>query len=288
MWATRKKAYATIAKTLVTQSIIGEGIKISLGLLAFKPFGLLIGQVASQSAGTGALIYQSRTQLVQYARDCDFGLIKHLAQHYRTYATYRLASQFLLVLSVQAPIFIVAKYYEASLTGQLGLAFMALALPVNLLGESMARAYYAEISAIGRRNPQKVKHLTFSVIKRLLALSLPPTFVLALFGKEIFEVAFGREWSEAGIYASILALYLAFQFIQKPVSYLLYLYNGQRQLLVINAQRVILTIACFMIGGSMGATMTTVLWFYSLVMSIHYSVSVVLALRAIPAVAPVE
>lgn len=283
MWATRKRAYKTIAKTLITQSVIGETIKITLGLLSIKPFGLLIGQVASQSAGIGALIFQSRGQLRQHARRFDLKLIKRIAHYYRSYATYRLASQLLLALSIQAPIFIAARYYEASVTGQLGLAFMALALPVNLLGESMARAYYAEISAIGRRFPRKVRSLTRSVMKRLLALSLPPTLVLALFGQDIFELCFGEKWSPAGNYASILAIYLAFQFIQKPASYLLYLYDGQRQLLMINAQRVILTAGCFAIGGLMKADMTKVLWFYSAIMSLHYSASILIAIKSIPA-----
>ncbi|MBK1621851.1 hypothetical protein CKO42_26465 [Lamprobacter modestohalophilus] len=47
-WATRRKAYITIAKTEVLQSLSGSLLKIGLGLLALKPIGLLVGQVVAR------------------------------------------------------------------------------------------------------------------------------------------------------------------------------------------------------------------------------------------------
>ena len=60
LWATRQQHYSIIARTKVTQSLIGEGSKIVLGLLAIKPLGLLIGNIFEQSAGSiSCLLYTS-------------------------------------------------------------------------------------------------------------------------------------------------------------------------------------------------------------------------------------
>jgi O-antigen/teichoic acid export membrane protein len=55
-WATRKKSFSILTKTLVYQALIGSFVKIVLGLLSFKPVGLLFGQVAQQGGGIVILL----------------------------------------------------------------------------------------------------------------------------------------------------------------------------------------------------------------------------------------
>src|SRR5690554_1208562 len=42
MWATRKKDYKTIARTQFGQSLLGNLVKLGLGMLAVKPLGLIV------------------------------------------------------------------------------------------------------------------------------------------------------------------------------------------------------------------------------------------------------
>jgi len=281
MWATRRRAYRVIAKTLVLQSLFGETMKIGLGLLGLKPTGLLIGQAVSQSGGVTALALQLWRDIKLNSSRLNRTLVMQVARSYCTYPALRLPSQFVLVLAMQAPLFLTARYFDAATTGQLGLALMALGLPVTLLGDSMGRAYYAEISAIGRRQTDQLRRLTYSVIKRLLALSIAPTLVLAFGGRWLFPLAFGQEWQPAGVIASILSIYLVFQFIQKPVSYLMFLYDGQKLLLYLNIQRLAIILACFYAGHVFDLSIHTTLIIYSLSVSLHYLVSIALAVRCI-------
>lgn len=55
-WATRQKQFKTIAKTRITQSIFGVTTQVSLGILGFFSFGLIVGQIVKVSAGIGKLI----------------------------------------------------------------------------------------------------------------------------------------------------------------------------------------------------------------------------------------
>lgn len=47
---------------------------------------------------------------------------------------------------------------------------------------------------------------------------MPPTFLLAAVGPDLFAWTFGSEWREAGVFVRILAPMLYFQFIFSPIS----------------------------------------------------------------------
>lgn len=202
--------------------------------------------------------------------------------HYRSFPAYRLPSQLLQIFASQAPLLLTAALYDAQTTGQLGLAMMTLALPMNLLGHSTSKAYYAEIASIGRKRPAEIRRVTYSVIKRLLALALAPALLLLMFGEKMFALAFGAQWALAGEMASILALYLLFQFMHAPASHLLSVFEGQRLLLMLNVQRTLLTLGCFTAAYLLELPISSVLLLYAITLSVHYLFSLLVTLRVIP------
>lgn len=283
MWATRRRSYQIIARTQFSQSFIGESVKVALGLLAVKPLGLLLGHALSQAGGITSLASAFRGDLrPRNFRGISLRRLSQVARRYAAYPTFRLLSQVLMIFSMQAPVLLMASFFGTENAGQLGLAMMAVSLPANLLGESMAKAFYGEISAIGPRNPDRIRALTLQIVKKLLALSLPPTLVLLALGPYLFPFVLGAKWDMAGKFVSILAIYLSFQFIQKPVSYLMFLFNGQRTLLALNVQRAFITVACFWGGYAAKLGESSTLLIYSILLSAHYAFSIYIAIRRIP------
>lgn len=282
MWATRKKFYRSMAQTLAFQGVLGAVSKVLLGALGLKPLGLLIGQVISSSAGIGYFMRQFIKEFRSNLRFISWKRLKSVAYIYRGFPIYRLPSQLLLNFSTQAPALMVAAIYDAEIAGYLGLAFMALALPMSLLGRTMSQAYYAEISSIGRRKPQVVRDLTYKVIVRLLGFSIGPAVILLFFGPEIFSMVFGNAWRVSGEIASILAIYLVFQFLQAPVAHILYVFEGQKILLFLNVQRSVLTLLCFVFAHYRGLDYKGAILLYSVALSIHYAFSIFRSIREIP------
>jgi len=284
MWATRSRAYSVIAKTQVTQAVLGETTKLVLGLLSLKPLGLLLGQLVSQCAGTGTLLRHFQADFRKGRRHLKRKRMLFLARYYRGFPLYRLPAVVVLALSVQAPLLLTAALFDPETTGQLGMALMALALPVGILADNMGRAYFAEISRIGKRDPKSVRRLTRATIRRAFIISLPPAAVLLLAGKELFSFAFGPRWEAAGLFASILSVYMLAQFMQRATAaYLMSLYDGQKELLILNIQRLVMTVTCFWVGSHLDFTFERTLAIYSGLMSAHYVFSMFVAVRKIPA-----
>lgn len=282
IWAIRRRAYPIIARTQLQQSVVGAIAKIGLGIAGLMPLGLLAGHVLGAGAGMMALIRAFRGDVERFWRHVTLKRAWCMLQHYKSFPAYRLPAQLLQIFSSQSPLLMTAAIYDVGTTGQLGLALMMLALPMNLLGYTTSKAYYAEIASLGRKRPAEIRSVTHSVIKRLLALSIAPALVLMAFGEGLFALAFGAQWALAGELAAVLAIYLLFQFIHAPASHLLSLFERQRLLLVLNVQRTALTVACFTAAYLLELPITSVILLYSVTLSAHYLFSLLMSLRVIP------
>ncbi len=269
LWASRRRAYKSIARSQIMQSISGALAKLALGLLGFKPLGLLVGQVVTQSAGTSSLFRGFRADLQRNWRYVSWSRLKTTAVLYRQFPSYRLPSQFLLAFSIQAPLLLTAGVYDAETTGQLGLATMAISLPMALIGDNMSKAYYAEMSALGKRQPGKIKAITWSVVKTLALLALPMAVVLFLLGEPMFALVFGDDWAAAGRYAAILSLFLFGQFVSVPVVRVFSVLEMEPAFLIINIQRVVLILAAFAPAWLWQTPIEVTLLCYSVVMTVH-------------------
>lgn len=238
LWATRKQSYTIIAQTKVIQSLIGETTKIILGLVALKPLGLLIGNVLEQSAGFTSFFRRFKNDLLNAKVKIKKQAVFFSFSYYSSFPFFRLPSQFLLVFSMQAPVMFSAALYGASTTGQLGLALMALALPVSLIANSVGQVFYGEIARLPKGSEHKIKTLVYTVQKKLFIFGLPVTLVILLFGEQLFSFAFGNNWATAGEYAALLSPFVLLQLTSTPLIQILNIYKSQLLFLIINILRI--------------------------------------------------
>jgi O-antigen/teichoic acid export membrane protein len=239
LWATRRRSYKAISQTKVVQSVMGVLVKIGLGLAGLKPFGLLFGHLVEQSGGISSFTLRFRKDFQGNVHRVSRDAMLLLARYYRGFPAFRLPSQFLLAFSTQAPAMFAAALFGAGATGQLGLALMALAIPGNLIGQSVGQAFYGEIARLPKGSEVRIKVLAYSVQKKLFLVGLPLTLALMLLGEPLFHMAFGERWTEAGMYASILAPFVLLQLTSAPLVQILNIYNAQGAFLSINVVRAI-------------------------------------------------
>ena len=248
MWATRKKDYKTIARTQFGQSLLGNLVKLGLGMLAVKPLGLIVGQVMAESGGIGGYLKRASIDFKKLAPLIHNKKQIMLASYYQDFPKYRLPSQFLMVLSVQAPVMMMAALYSAGPVGQFGLAKMALVLPSSLIGQSVSKAYYAEVAAIGKSDFKKIKRISLDVTLKLLVLGSAPMIILFLLAPWLFPVVFGESWRVAGEYSQILAPYILLMLASTPLLQVLNVVGSQRVFLLLNVLRGVSLLALFMLA----------------------------------------
>lgn len=238
LWATRKRDYRIIAQTQFSQSLIGNLVKISLGFFSIKPGGLIVGQFLTQSSGIFSYFKRFVFDVKSLMPKSNFNKQKKLVKHYQDFIWFRLPSEFLMILGLQAPVLMASRLFDSNITGQLSFTIIALSLPVNLIGMSISKAYYAEVAVIGRSNPDRIKTLTFDIQKKLFMVAIPIALLVYFLSEWIFVFVFGEQWRIAGQYASILSPFLLLRFTSSPLDQVFNVISTQAVYLFINTARI--------------------------------------------------
>jgi O-antigen/teichoic acid export membrane protein len=287
LWATRRRAYKAIARTQVTQSAAGAMVKIGFGAFGAGPIGLLVGQVVAQSGGIGMLLRQFRNELRANWRHVRRSRLERVAIRHRGFPIYRLPSQFLLVFSQQAPLLLVAVFFDAATAGQFALALAVVAAPVGLFSGSIAKAYFAEIAQMAAR-PSALLQLSKSVFKRVAMISVPLTIGVAILSPFAFPWIFGGEWQLAGLLAAILAISIIPNFLGQTIIQSLTVTSRNHVFFFYNVSRALVVVVSLMLPAWAGLNILWVIFTYVVALSIQRIFQVLLIFRMLKADADLQ
>jgi O-antigen/teichoic acid export membrane protein len=241
-----------------------------MGLAGAGPSGLLLGIAAGRVAGCGGLA--SRHGLLRQQRVT----MRQIAEAVRTYRRFPLMATGSAVLNsagLHGPFFILGLAYGSVGIGLIGLTVRVLAMPVALIGQSVAVHYRGEASAVVRAGTPDLYKTLHHTARRLLLTGVAPAAILVLFGPWLFGLGFGAEWVEAGEIARIFALAYLAQLIVSPVSQTLTVLELQGKQLRWDASRSVLTLGGMLVCAAVKAPMIVAV---SLLSVIHVSTYTVL------------
>jgi len=276
-WAYRKKDFKSISKTKLTQSIVGNGTKIGLGMFGIGPIGLILGQIFKEGAGIGTLSRPFLIKNKHLLSNINREGIRYSAKRYKRFAYFSAPSQLLNTAGVQLPVFFITSLYGSQVLGFYGLANSIVNLPMVLIGQSVGDVFYGEAAHVGRENPKRIKDLSNKLFKRLVIIGLIPLLVLLFFGPFLFSFVFGSQWYEAGVYARIIAFLVFVRLIFTPISRIYSVFERQKEAFILDSFRVILVLASFMIANFFNLSSYAAIGLYSISMSIVYLVTYILA-----------
>lgn len=280
-WAVRTKSFKLITRTKISQGVSSSTLKIGLGFLGIAPLGLFIGHIAQEAAGIGSLFSRLIKVYPFFFRSFSWSEIKQAANRYKKFPLVQSWSQLLLALGAQLPVLLLGAFYGVEVVGVFGLAQNMINMPMDLIGQSVAQVYYAEISKYGKSNPEKIYRLSISIIKKLLWVGLLPVAVLILFGPWLFKLVFGPEWVDAGVYARFLSVLILTRFISSPLANIFNVYEKQSLQLILNIIRVFVVLITFFITNYFRFSAIETIGVYGSVMAVYYSFLTVVILSTV-------
>lgn len=280
-WAIRNKGFKLITYTKISQSMSSSIIKIGFGIFKIAPLGLFIGQIAQEAAGITSIASKLRKVRPLLFRNTSWEDIKSVAIRYKNFPLVQSWSQLLLALGAQMPILLLGMFYDAKVVGVFGLAMSMISLPMDLIGQSVAQVYYAEVSRFGKENAEKIYNLSISLMKKLFIIGLFPVGLLIALGPWIFKIVFGPEWADSGLYASILSIMILTSFISSPIANIFNVYEEQKIQLLLNIVRVVLVILIFWVSSKLAFSPIYSIGLYSLCMTLYFGLMSLIVLRVV-------
>lgn len=245
-WAIKEKSFSLIAKTKLTQVLAGSVIKVSGAFICKGALWLLLGYVAAQSCGGFTLI----RHLMQKKGIPPFNLvkIKRVALYYRNMCLIDTPGALLNMAGAYMLPIVIAYFYADGVVGSFSMAQNLLVLPGVIIGHSIGQIF-SQKAAEAYYNGT-LGYLTGRTFELLARVGLFPVLLCSLFAPEIFVLALGNQWREAGYFASLLGPWIAANFIYSPMSVLFTTLMIQRTALVFTSLYTITRLCSVAICGA--------------------------------------
>jgi len=220
----REKAFATIAKTRISQGIWGALSGVGLGLLRVGPLGLVVSQMCNLAAGINVL----RRRLVSP------GDLKRLVSRerwddvveFRRFPLFQPWTNLLAILSSQIVPILFARFGGVAAAGVLFFSMKVLQIPMMFVGNAVAQVFFQRGSELSREG--NLGDWVAKVFRGLLFVGPYPVTLIVLLGPRYFPVIFGAAWQEAGALLPLMGPWFFAQFLTSPLSSVMYICGKQR------------------------------------------------------------
>lgn len=223
-WTAREKRFTLLGYTRALRAFGQVGIQTLSGVFGRGAFGLLIGFVVGQFLGVGSLLRQIRLP----KRGIHLQTWIEVAKRYKNFPLYTTWASLVNVAGTQVPPVLFARYFSVDTAGFFTLTIRILGLPASLVGQAVGQVFYPVI-AERNNDPEGARVMIERVATGLFVVAFPVFAVVGLWGPELFVIAFGEAWAEAGRFAQYLAPWLCLSFVSSPLSMFALVKEKQRQ-----------------------------------------------------------
>jgi O-antigen/teichoic acid export membrane protein len=246
LWAIRMRDFRSIGRTKIVQSFGQAVVQIAMGAAGFGPSGLIVGQIVGFSSGTMRLARGSISDLRQLLKSGTIRRIRVLARRFIKFPAFDTPASIINTMAVQLPNLLLIVLFGPAVAGAYALVERVLTAPMSMFGQTVGQVLFS----VGRDAATRGRlgqAITMTALGTL-AIAAIPTLVIVLFGVPLFEIFFGPQWSQAGIFASWLMPGLALQMAYTAVSTSLLVADGQKLGLYIHSATLVLKTGAILFG----------------------------------------
>jgi lipopolysaccharide exporter len=220
-----------VSQAVIFQNAGRSVLQVALGVIGSHSFGLLVGEVFGRGLGMSRMLCNALPVMRKHALSVRDDAARALMSN-RQFPLYSMPSSLLNQLGTSLPLPLLVSLYGADAGGYYALVWRVLAVPVVLVGNSMADAFHSRAALYAREDPERLLRFFHSTSAALLAMGIVPTLAVFIFGEPIFVFAFGVKWRLSGTIAAIVAPWFFTSFVVSPISRLVYVLHGQRLKLI--------------------------------------------------------
>jgi O-antigen/teichoic acid export membrane protein len=260
-WNSRTKGFGRLSVSKVTQSLATVLLKLGVGYAGYATAGAMVaGNVGGQIVATSILatwIWRDHKTLFDRAIRLQ-DILSNLKRYYKFPLLYT-GSNLINTLSSLSPIFLFSYFFSPVIVGYYSLGMSALQVPMSLLGNSISQVLFQKV--IESRQQGLLAAVIENVFRFLVAFGIFPIMMMSLIGRDLFIVAFGQGWAEAGVYMQMLAPALALFFVTSPLTVLTAALERQSFALISSTVLLLLRSLSILAAGILGDARLGILLF---------------------------
>jgi len=277
-WKTRFRRFDNIAVSRVSDNVVRKFFQISAGFLGYSTAGSLIFADFTASATRNFILLKNMNLKTISLKNKSYLKLWAVAKRYRKFPLYSLWGEVFARFPAIIISFLIIKYFGQEMLGYYGLSLMVLALPTNLVINSISEAFLPRLAEAKHKGKHVV--LIEKVFERIFSFCVFPLLILGIFGDVLFSFMFGQNWEIAGVITQILVFGTFFSIIFST-TYPIITIMERQELIPLNKLINIVNITLsFLIGGYF-KNIYLALIIYSVLQSLQVSAMGIFALRIV-------
>jgi len=258
-WAIRERAFADIGRTKITRGVGLVAVQLGGGFLFAGPVGLLAGDTVGYGAGSGRLGFRTWLRNRSLLSQMTLRRFAIVARRYIRFPLYSSWSSAFNAVGAQLPMVLLAYFFGPAVTGAYALGYRVLYTPLSLVGQSIAQVFLSRAAEANRTGD--IRRVSWTVFSRLVDIGIPAALIVGISAPEVFQVVFGNEWAQAGLFAQIISPWLFLVLVASPLSTLPSVFELQGKELIFQITLLATRLGSILTGGWMEDPILTIILF---------------------------
>ncbi len=202
-WTTRKKQYKTLAITSTIQKAVMVFTNLFIGINRQSSSGLIVGALSGQCVANSGLAWHVWKHDRKKIRSITWDSIKRNATIYKRFPIYSMPYSLIGIFSSRFIVFALSAIGFVQVAGFVDFSRSILNVPIALLSSAIGQVFFQEASF--SMDTHRIEQIVMKLLIRITELFTPLFIFFVVWSSDIFKVAFGAKWSDAGVYAAALA-----------------------------------------------------------------------------------
>lgn len=279
--AIRYQAYVRIATRNVVHPATTVIAQLALSALTQR-FGLLLGAAIGRLVGVlGLTRYLIRTPVQGKPTPEPPATYRSLIKKYWRFVAFGAPANLVNVANLQLPPILFAMAASVGLTGEYGVATMAVSAPAALVATAVGQVFLGTFADAVRTKSPRVLALYRKASWALGAIAVVCGSLVWLFSPLLFGALLPDDWDSVSLFAQNLAILMTARILAAPLSVVLDVLQKQGIVLVLDLLRLAVVLFSFVVLPGLGLSPGAIVLAYSLGSAIVYVVTWAVAYRCV-------
>lgn len=218
--------YKQLSRLRIFQAGAITALQISVGLISNTGQDLILAYCAGALLSVWFALYSNELGLKEVARHSKgLGIF---ARSRVAHIKLSMPASVLNAASAQAPTLLLAHRFGPEVAGAYALASKTIGAPSAILGRSVLDVF-KKVASERYQEAGECKEIYKKTLKALAMIGAAFGFTVMLLAPHAFSLVFGSQWSDAGLYAAILAPLFAIRFVASPLSFVVFIAKKHAQ-----------------------------------------------------------
>lgn len=266
--AVKAQSLEDIGIARVYQNTTMASLQTVFGGVGLGPSGLILGQLIGLLSGIVRLSHNVNFKFIYRIIISRKSYMKFMAVKYARFFKYSLPGDVMNVFAQQLPVILLASIFSPTIAGFYVLADKVFRSPLLVFSDAVSKSVMSV--AVKCRENGTLGLFTLLFLKLLIRLSSVAFIIFALISPKLFEILFGLNWVEAGVYAQLMTPAFFTIFIFVPVLAMLVILERQELEFLYQASLLIGVLSALIFGYLTKDSSMTIL-FLSISGTIFYS-----------------